>query len=473
MLYLRLALKNLKFNWYRTRLSILAVALAAVVMIGATSLESGYPVQRAAGWRNFLEADIVAYAGEYYLGAERAAGGSTEFEWSQLESRTPSIIGALQPEFGTDGYLRPVQGRYTPFTEAELEAVRQVEGVAAVNPVYALPVRTTVDGRTLVTQVRSRRDRSAPWHRERMPVWVNRRAGTGLKKGDKLTLHIPEWRGFLDSQPNYNLTDTETVRAYVAGTYQFQTGEQARLYNKQGELQLDSDGRPVYVPVYWDEPEFLCQLKDVMALFGLTSREMRLSPPVYQLGIEVEQLYYARSVAEKVQSALKGRTVLTVPRQVELMSHQVRAVQTGSSVEYIRSAGNRVAIPAGLYPLFVALAFVLAGMLLMANMNLLVTQRQRDLGILKALGTSSRELVLIMLFESTAISVIGALVGLLAFLPVLIMLLLSADVGLEILLREALVDYGTVLATAVAVGAVFGTVPAWRAARETVTELLR
>jgi len=102
----------------------------------------------------------------------------------------------------------------------------------------------------------------------------------------------------------------------------------------------------------------------------------------------------------------------------------------------------------------------------------LVTERRRDLAILKSLGTSSREVILLILSETVILSLVGALLGLAAFSPLLVLLLANSGAAWDLLMAEALETFGTVLAAALFIGLVFGVVPAWRAARETVTELL-
>jgi hypothetical protein len=337
-----------------------------------------------------------------------------------------------------------------------------------------MPAHLMHDGQLLELNLRSWHDLEAQHEGERIPVWFNEVGGPEIESGTSLVLLVPRYIGLLAGLPQYDFTHTTAVPVYVAGNYRLETGVEASLYNSRHALQTDAEGRTIRVPVYWDRAEVFFWVSDTRRIFSFLDGGDPGLPPAYQLGVDVENVFYTRSVAERLQQLLTDRTVLPVARQVELMAHRVRAVeQDDGSLRYERTPSRHAVLPANLYPAFVGLAFLLAGMLLMANMNILVTERRVDLGILRSLGMSSGEIIALILSETTIISLTGAGLGLVLFLPLLVLLLVNTDVGVQVLAGELLLGYGAVLAAAVLVGIVFGAFPAWRAARETVAELLR
>ena len=116
-----------------------------------------------------------------------------------------------------------------------------------------------------------------------------------------------------------------------------------------------------------------------------------------------------------------------------------------------------------------AISLIVAGILIMNVMLVSVSQRTAEIGLLKALGAPRREILRLFLVEATALSMVGALLGLL----------------LGILGRLAILHFYPVLQltwpiwaillsmlTALGVGLAFGVIPARRAAELDPVEAL-
>ena len=115
------------------------------------------------------------------------------------------------------------------------------------------------------------------------------------------------------------------------------------------------------------------------------------------------------------------------------------------------------------------ISLLVGGIGIMNIMLVSVTERTREIGIRKAVGALKRDILSQFLLESTLLSVLGGLLG------ILLGWIIARITGnfLEI---AAIIDIGTiVLATgfAAGVGLIFGIYPAWRAAGLRPIEALR
>lgn len=118
-----------------------------------------------------------------------------------------------------------------------------------------------------------------------------------------------------------------------------------------------------------------------------------------------------------------------------------------------------------------AISLFVAGILIMNVMLVSVSQRTSEIGLLKAVGASKRQITLLFLGEATLLSIIGALSGLgLGFLTTETANAFFDDFTLTPPLWALI----TAMVIAIATGILFGLLPARRAARlDPVTALSR
>jgi putative ABC transport system permease protein len=109
-----------------------------------------------------------------------------------------------------------------------------------------------------------------------------------------------------------------------------------------------------------------------------------------------------------------------------------------------------------------AISLAVAGILIMNVMLVAVSQRTSEIGLLKALGASQKQIMLLILAEASLLSTLGGLIG-----------LLLGQLG-SLAIRQAFPQVPawspvwavvTALAVAVVAGVVFSLMPARRAAR--------
>lgn len=109
-----------------------------------------------------------------------------------------------------------------------------------------------------------------------------------------------------------------------------------------------------------------------------------------------------------------------------------------------------------------AISIAVAGILIMNVMLIAVSQRRAEVGLLKAIGAPSGQIIVLFLAESAILSIIGAALGLLLAAGVTwIVARLYPDFPLAVPLWSLWAAVGVSVAT----GLVFGVMPAMRAAR--------
>ncbi len=115
------------------------------------------------------------------------------------------------------------------------------------------------------------------------------------------------------------------------------------------------------------------------------------------------------------------------------------------------------------------IAMIIGGTVIMSLMLIAVSERQREIGVRRAVGATRADVMLQFLIEASMVSVLGGLVGIVlgvggAFLTAL-------QRGLPpVLIWETI---GLAVLIAVGIGLVFGLQPAWKAANTDPIEALR
>jgi putative ABC transport system permease protein len=147
------------------------------------------------------------------------------------------------------------------------------------------------------------------------------------------------------------------------------------------------------------------------------------------------------------------------------------AVQNGAG--FVTAFGGALGIVASALSAIGAVALVVAGIGIMNIMLVSVIERTREIGIRKAIGASRFEIVAQFLMESVVLALAGGLVGMLLGILATAgaISLLSAELGRMIVPYLLIVSLA--LSFSIAVGTVFGTYPAIRAARLDPIEALR
>ncbi|RME43601.1 MAG: ABC transporter permease [Chloroflexi bacterium] len=203
---------------------------------------------------------------------------------------------------------------------------------------------------------------------------------------------------------------------------------------------------------------------------------------IYETGAAFEEaggvitLKDAQMIFQKPRQVTLFQVKLRDPRQADLVRERIRTRFPDVLVSLGTGAGQRQ----NMYALVEAFALgigliaaLVGGMGMMNTVMMSVFERTREIGVLRALGWRRGRILRMILGESVLLSVVGGLLGM--GLGVLLVRLVALNPGISSMIisefsPQLFVQAGFI---ALALGAVAGTYPAWRAAQLQPVEALR
>ncbi len=169
------------------------------------------------------------------------------------------------------------------------------------------------------------------------------------------------------------------------------------------------------------------------------------------------------------------QTTSTMLQRLQAQGYRGTSLWNDNWQDYRDLFGSSSRLTAILLLTFGIVGLVAAGVIVA---NLVIGQvlaQQRDLGILKALGFTPRQLVRTLLLEYLLLGLLGALVGLalVALIAPPLLAALGASLGVPVPPQYNLVTLALLLAGVLLVIAVGTALPAWRAGRTRVVDAIR
>ncbi len=116
-----------------------------------------------------------------------------------------------------------------------------------------------------------------------------------------------------------------------------------------------------------------------------------------------------------------------------------------------------------------AISLLMGGVGIMNIMLLVVTERMHEIGVRKAVGASSRQILGQFVLEATVLSVVGGVIGIVVSTGVIGLLRVYSDLDPVI----SWTAIGIAASVSIAIGILFGAIPAIKAARKDPIEALR
>lgn len=476
---------------------ILSMMVASALMTMTLALSSGYAEGADLPWRQMIGADILVYPNHFIFGGPGSADAS--WEWRDLSPDLPTDATFFHPGLA-EGYLSLVGAPPATFDLTALPAgLAEVEGVAGIDAgrlLRASLVVETAAGRSLVPVTLRGRDIAADTERfdigdvvisgryfrpSQDGEWVAlvNQAGFGRNlppTGGRLVVEVPTLNGrTADGTPLVDFSVSKTFYFIVYGQYRLALGSVPLELG----VPLDTSTGPGHAgarptwPVAIDEPEVWVPAGTFDKIYEeVSGQPFRFTR---QLKVTTLSLFEAKTLAAELAAALPDCTVLTVPQEVALSGIRYRARLTSLDpyvVKVLRQYFARSTLALDVKSQLSLLAFAVAGLLVVANMYILVTQRRREIGILKAVGASGRDILVLFLTETLGYAMAGSLLG---FLGVRLLTLASLFGSRTSLVEGGfltLTTAGVVIGLTVGTSLVFGFLPAWEAARTPTASLL-
>ena len=385
---------------------------------------------RAAKLRSFLTSlGIIIGVGSVVLMMSIGAGvnATVTGAFSELGSTRITVSPSAPRAEGArpGGGFGGGGGVASTLTVEDAAALAGVDGVAAVAPVLQVPARVDGPARTLNLAVTA----TAPAYREA----TGQRLATG--------------------------------RLFAADAAEVVLNEAAagQLFGGAGAVGATlriNGGDFTVVGLFADQSSPFAQGGP-----GGDAGEGRANPAVYipiERGLElagtrhVAQIVLTASSPERVEATTEG------VRAALLARHNGVADFAASSFQQLLASFTQIF---DVFTLFLAaiagISLVVGGIGIMNIMLVTVTERTREIGIAKAIGATSANVVLQFLVEAVLLSLLGGLLGLaVAWLGTV---LLGQLLDLPALVTPAAIALA--LGVSAAIGVFFGVVPAWRAAR--------
>lgn len=168
--------------------------------------------------------------------------------------------------------------------------------------------------------------------------------------------------------------------------------------------------------------------------------------------------------------AQRTDTVVGGLRQALLTSHGGQSDFTVlKQTQTLAVAGSILGMLTALIAGVAAIALLVGGVGIMNVMLVSVTERMHEIGIRKAIGATSRQILSQFVTEAAVLSMAGGLIG------VILAALIEVAVGLLTSLKPVVAWQAAVVAflVSVCIGVIFGSIPAAKAARKQPIEALR
>lgn len=176
------------------------------------------------------------------------------------------------------------------------------------------------------------------------------------------------------------------------------------------------------------------------------------------------------------QILVKPKPEFAVGASATGLRQQLRELHAGqedftvlTQAEMLRVADSMLNLVTTFISAVASISLVVGGIGIMNIMFVLVTERTREIGVRKAVGATTRQILTQFLTEAVVVSLIGGLIGVLA--SILANFLMRVFSDLQPVITWPVIAGAMLMA--LAVGVVFGVVPALKAASQDPIESLR
>lgn len=140
-----------------------------------------------------------------------------------------------------------------------------------------------------------------------------------------------------------------------------------------------------------------------------------------------------------------------------------------SAKDFLNTLGTITGTLTALLAGIAAISLVVGGIGIMNIMLVTVTERTREIGLLKAIGATDRDILTQFLIESLVLTLVGGIIGM--TFGILLAFLITSAASIPFIISPAAVLMAVGVSSTV--GVTFGFYPAWRASRLSPIDALR
>jgi putative ABC transport system permease protein len=405
---LRMAVRSIRSHRLRSALTVIGVVIGIASVVTFASVGAS------------VEADIV----------------------SEVGSSSASNVYVLPTPAGDEGG-GPGFGQITQpvFTERDIAQLMKIPGVEQVLPRGNVRINALVHDNDTVS--RNQITATTPASFPQSAIVAGRAFRSGARE---MVVSRSATQAF---EGNLSVGETLTIRMGGNGT----TVEVVGVVNRTaGQLPFASfTGRPrFYVPV------------DPFYERTVESPAVGVSQRAYPQLTVVADPAQVSAVQEGIQDYLGGSDAARLkPESVELSAR--------TSGDFVAEIQEIVGQVTRFVTAIAVIALVVAAIGIANIMLVSVTERTREIGIMKAVGAQNRDVMGLFLAEATVLGSVGAVLG----LPLGIAVSYGATAYAEVAFTPAYGWFAIAVVVGILVGVVAGLYPAWRAASVDPIEALR
>ena len=465
-------------NISQSMLAFISIALAAGFVTTAFFVQ-GYTPKKDEGFRSMIGGEISAYS--FSVNVDSSSNKAAARYYQHLVGVEDTDIDLMMPELMQNGYISAKE-RSAPFNLSEVASIASLDFVQDVYPRYQLPAlsysnvgirETPLRGRDLTIEMHNSNSiekyiGDGRWFTDQDQgelvaiIYSNQFFYPGERKngvGDLLQITVPRISQ-QDGITRYDHTDPLLFELRVIGVldvpmragifydpYTYIYVHQ--LYARSNEIQLPLDTWKYIWHMAGGEGFQPQQLAIIVKDLSSIENNVRSLQKAYPQN----SFFSAQTLLRRTESNF----LLENHEKVlffDLFTEQL--LRTSADVQVVKSDDLRLPIA--------VLMFANAALIIASNLLIMVNERRKEIGVLKAVGAKRSEIIQMILAEALLVSSLGSLAGFMAFRIPGLLDQITNGVSFVSILTDLLKEMTQMLGLSCTASLVFGLIPALKMA---------